>query len=206
MQYTRRYFILQKGADNETNHTCKCITETAGIVIPGRDSFCGKAQPGRRKDNRQAVEELSLLKCRDIYAQTTGDVAVIGADTVVAAEGRILGKPADKEEAVSMLTMLQGKQHEVYTGVTVMVREEGKENIRTFHEKTEVYFYPMTEEEIRGYVETEEPMDKAGAYGIQGKSAVFIREIRGDYNTVVGLPLARLYQECRKMGLEIKEW
>lgn len=64
----------------------------------------------------------------------------------------------------------------------------------------------MTEEEIRGYVETEEPMDKAGAYGIQGKSAVFIREIRGDYNTVVGLPLARLYQECRKMGLEIKEW
>ena len=105
------------------------------------------------KEPGQAVEELSLLKCRDIYAQTTGDVAVIGADTVVAAEGRILGKPADKEEAVSMLTMLQGKQHEVYTGVTVMVREEGKENIRTFHEKTEVYFYPMTEEEIRGYVE-----------------------------------------------------
>lgn len=94
------------------------------------------------KEPGQAVEELSLLKCRDIYAQTTGDVAVIGADTVVAAEGRILGKPADKEEAVSMLTMLQGKQHEVYTGVTVMVREEGKENIRTFHEKTEVYFIP----------------------------------------------------------------
>ena len=158
------------------------------------------------KEPGQAVEELSLLKCRDIYAQTTGDVAVIGADTVVAAEGRILGKPADKEEAVSMLTMLQGKQHEVYTGVTVLVREEGKENIRTFHEKTEVYFYPMTEEEIRGYVDTEEPMDKAGAYGIQGKSAIFIRQIWGDYNNVVGLPLARLYQECRKMGLEIKEW
>lgn len=158
------------------------------------------------KDPGKAVEELSSLKCRDIYEKNQGDVLVIGADTVVAAEGKILGKPSDDEEAVSMLRSLQGRTHEVYTGVTLMLREQNKERCRTFHEKTEVSFYPVEEEEILAYVKTGEPADKAGAYAIQGKSAVFIKEIHGDYNNVVGLPLARLYQELKSMGIEIKEW
>ena len=157
-------------------------------------------------DPGEAVEELSLLKCRDIYMKTKGDVLVLGADTVVAAEGEILGKPSGKEEAVQMLRMLQGKEHQVYTGVTLMEREGKTERVHTFYEKTQVCFYTMTEEEIRAYVETGESMDKAGAYGIQGRFAIFIKEIHGDYNNVVGLPLARLYQECKKLGIEIKEW
>ena len=105
-----------------------------------------------------------------------------------------------------MLQGLQGRAHEVYTGVTIMTRE-GKENTKkTFHEKTKVVFYPMSDEEIRSYVNTKEPMDKAGAYGIQGKSAIFIKEINGDYNNVVGLPLARLYQELKNTGIESREW
>lgn len=158
------------------------------------------------EDPGKAVEELSLIKCRDIYQQSQGDVLVIGADTVVAARGQILGKPVSPKDAANMLEKLQGRTHEVYTGVTIMIREKETEKIRTFHEKTEVTFYPMTEAEIRNYVSTQEPMDKAGAYGIQGKSAVFVKGINGDYNNVVGLPLARLYQELKNMGIEIKEW
>lgn len=153
-----------------------------------------------------AVEELSYLKCSDVYEKSVEDVVVIGADTVVVSDGKILGKPSSKEEAIEMLQGLQGRAHEVYTGVTIMIRE-GKENTKkTFHEKTKVVFYPMSDEEIRSYVNTKEPMDKAGAYGIQGKSAIFIKEINGDYNNVVGLPLARLYQELKNTGIESREW
>lgn len=180
------------------------LLEQGGIpftVIPSQaEEKITTEQPG------QAVEELSYLKCSDIYEESLGDVLVIGADTVVASEGKILGKPSSQKDAVKMLQSLQGREHEVYTGVTIMAREGNENRKKTFHEKTKVVFYPMSDEEIRSYVNTGEPMDKAGAYGIQGKSAVFIKEISGDYNNVVGLPLARLYQELKNMGIESREW
>ena len=180
------------------------LLEQGGLpftVIPSQaEEKITTEQPG------QAVEELSYLKCSDIYEKSLGDVLVIGADTVVASEGKILGKPSSQKDAVKMLQSLQGREHEVYTGVTIMAREGNENRKKTFHEKTKVVFYPMSDEEIRSYVNTGEPMDKAGAYGIQGKSAVFIKEISGDYNNVVGLPLARLYQELKNMGIESREW
>lgn len=180
------------------------LLEQGGIpftVIPSQaEEKITTEQPG------QAVEELSYLKCSDIYEKSLGDVLVIGADTVVASEGKILGKPSSQKDAVKMLQSLQEREHEVYTGVTIMAREGNENRKKTFHEKTKVVFYPMSDEEIRSYVNTGEPMDKAGAYGIQGKSAVFIKEISGDYNNVVGLPLARLYQELKNMGIESREW
>ena len=180
------------------------LLEQGGIpftVIPSQaEEKITTEQPG------QAVEELSYLKCSDIYEKSLGDVLVIGADTVVASEGKILGKPSSQKDAVKMLQSLQGREHELYTGVTIMAREGNENRKKTFHEKTKVVFYPMSDEEIRSYVNTGEPMDKAGAYGIQGKSAVFIKEISGDYNNVVGLPLARLYQELKNMGIESREW
>lgn len=126
---------------------------------------------------------------------TITDIIVLGADTVVACDGKILGKPADTEAAVAMLTMLQGRGHEVYTGVTILYEENGERKTLTFHEKTTVYFYPMTDAQIREYVATGDPMDKAGAYGIQGFCARYISGIVGDYNNVVGLPVGRVYQE-----------
>lgn len=160
----------------------------------------------------EIVEELSCQKAEAVYHSLTGneDVLVIGADTIVACDGRILGKPADEADAVRMLRMLQEGVHEVYTGVTLICRRrldaaslepEGGEQplIRTFHEATKVHFYPMTEEDIRGYVSTKEPMDKAGAYGIQGFCARYISGIEGDYNNVVGLPVGRLYQEIKEL-------
>ena len=132
---------------------------------------------------------------------TITDIIVLGADTVVACDGKILGKPADTEAAVAMLTMLQGRGHEVYTGVTILYEENGERKTLTFHEKTTVHFYPMTDAQIREYVATGDPMDKAGAYGIQGFCARYIRGIEGDYNNVVGLPVGRVYQELHGLRL-----
>lgn len=131
----------------------------------------------------------------------TKDEIVLGADTVVACDGKILGKPKDTEDAVRMLTMLQGRAHEVYTGVTILYGENGEKKALTFHEKTTVHFCPMTEAQIREYVAAGDPMDKAGSYGIQGFCARYIRGIEGDYNNVVGLPAGRVYQELHKLGL-----
>lgn len=129
------------------------------------------------------------------------DPLVMGADTVVACDGKILGKPADAEAAAAMLTMLQGRGHEVYTGVTILYEENGERKTLTFHEKTTVHFYPMTDAQIREYVATGDPMDKAGSYGIQGFCARYIRGIEGDYNNVVGLPVGRVYQELHGLRL-----
>lgn len=147
----------------------------------------------------EAVRELSLLKAEDVAKRCGQGCLVIGADTVVAVNGRILGKPKTHEEAERMITLLEGKTHQVYTGVTLMVCENGEPVTRTFVEKTEVHVYPMTEEEIRSYASLKEPMDKAGAYGIQGAFASFIKGIDGDYNNVVGLPVGRLYQEMKRL-------
>ena len=119
---------------------------------------------------------------------------------MVALGQQIMGKPKGKEDAVRMLSLLQGKTHQVYTGVTLLIAdgEESKPRRLSFHEKTEVTMYPMSREEICAYVESGEPMDKAGAYGIQGRCAAFIRGICGDYNNVVGLPVGRLYQELKE--------
>ena len=156
----------------------------------------------------QVVEELSAQKAEDVYQQyekkNAGDFLVIGSDTVVAADGKILGKPKDKEEAYQMISMLQGKAHQVYTGVTLLIKKDGKKIRKTFHECSDVHVYPMCKEEIREYIATGEPMDKAGAYGIQGLCARFVEKIQGDYNNVVGLPVGRLYQELKKLG--VMEW
>ena len=120
---------------------------------------------------------------------------------MVAVEGRILGKPDSKEEAVRMITLLQGRAHQVYTGVTMIFRKDGE--CLTFAERTDVHVCPMSQEQVIAYVETKEPMDKAGAYGIQGRFAVYIQGIEGDYNNVVGLPLGRVCRELMKRGFQI---
>lgn len=151
----------------------------------------------------EIVEELSELKAKAVFSQTEGDVLVIGADTVVAHKGQILGKPTDTADAVRMLEALQDDTHQVYTGVTLCMRREGVETVKSFYESTEVDFYPMSREEIEWYVNTGEPMDKAGAYGIQGLAGRFVKQIRGDYNNVVGLPVAGLYQEVKQLTREV---
>lgn len=141
----------------------------------------------------EIVINLARQKAEKVYHKHEGElVLVIGADTIVVYEGEILGKPADRADAKRMLSMLSGKTHQVFTGVCLI-----GEQIKTFYERTDVTFYDLTDDEIEKYVMSGDCDDKAGAYGIQGAFAIHVRRIDGDYNNVVGLPIARLYQEMK---------
>lgn len=145
----------------------------------------------------ELVEELSHRKAEAVAKQhqnfakkEDGEITIIGADTVVAIDGKILGKPDGEEGAVRMLRSLSGRTHQVYTGVSLLLLSEGRLMAeKKFHVCTDVTMRELSDEEICWYVSTGEPMDKAGAYGIQGKAAMFIAGIHGDYYNVVGLPL-----------------
>lgn len=146
----------------------------------------------------QAALILAKRKGAAVQAQYPQQV-IVSADTVVLAQGEILGKPKDEADARRMLRSLSGKTHEVDTGVAVFF--PGKEPV-TFTERTQVVFYPLSEREIDQYIATNEPNDKAGAYGIQGKGCVLVQEIHGDYYNVMGLPIARLTRILKEGGLE----
>lgn len=154
----------------------------------------------------EVVEELSYQKAVDVCGRLSAEgkenFVVIGADTVVSVWGKILGKPVDQADAARMLKDLQGGSHQVYTGVTIAWKYKDMSPMyATFSECTDVTMYSMTDEEIKTYVDSGEPMDKAGAYAIQGLCAAHIQGICGDYNNVVGLPVGRLSQELKKRGL-----
>ena len=143
----------------------------------------------------EIVKELALLKARDIAEQNAvKDLVVIGADTVVAYQGAILGKPKSKEDAFAMIQSFQGDKHQVYTGVAVLSYDaEGNETVVNHAVKTDVYVNAMTDEEILKYIENDNVMDKAGSYGIQSGFAIHIEKIEGDYFNVVGLPISYIY-------------
>lgn len=147
----------------------------------------------------EIVTELAAQKAADVFHRYKEEnCVVIGADTIVVYREEILGKPADKQEAYDMLSMLADRTHQVYTGVSLIISKKGKVHTRTFYESTDVTFCPICKEDLRAYVESGEPLDKAGAYGIQGSFAIHVRCISGDYSNVVGLPVCRLYQELLK--------
>ncbi|TCN24556.1 Maf family protein [Mesobacillus foraminis] len=145
---------------------------------------------------KQAVMELAARKARFV-SNRHQDAFVIGSDTVVVLGGEILGKPASKEEAFHMLKGLSGETHSVYTGVSI-ISSTNKEI--QFYEKTDVTFWELSLEEIETYIRSGEPFDKAGGYGIQGFGSFLVREIKGDYYTVVGLPVSRTIRELQKAG------
>ncbi len=144
--------------------------------------------------NEEVVMDIALKKAEDI-SSLNPDKYVLGFDTLVILDGIPLGKPLDEEDAKRMLKLLSGKTHTVLTGCAIV------NNIYrdTFYSSAEVTFYEMSEIEIAEYVETKEPLDKAGAYGIQAYGARYIKEVKGDYFTIVGLPIAKLYQKLRQL-------
>ena len=167
----------------------------------GIDDF--EILPARGEENApegltpaQLVEQLALQKAREVAALRP-DCAVIGADTVVALGDEVLGKPESEARAKEMLRALSGRHHQVYTGVAVLAGGEEYTHV----ECTEVEFRALADEEIDAYVATGEPMDKAGAYGIQGRACTLIRGIRGDYYNVVGLPVCALHEMLAELDL-----
>lgn len=174
----RRELLQQIGLEFEIIPSC--CEETVTKVLPG-----------------EVVEELSWQKAQDVAAGIEEGI-IIGSDTIVWQDGRIMGKPSDRAQAREMLRQIQGSTHSVFTGVTVIVKENGQSACHTFFKETKVHVYPMTEEETERYIDTGEPMDKAGAYGIQGAFAAYVEGIEGDYNSVVGLPVAALWQVLKQ--------
>ena len=150
------------------------------------------------------VMELAFQKAQDVFKRHQKsfggrqDYVVIGADTIVVYRNEILGKPANKSEAFDMLSMLSDRTHQVYTGVSLIYFQNGQIHTNTFYESTDVTFCPISREDLHSYIESGDPLDKAGAYGIQGSFAIHVKCIKGDYNNVVGLPICRLYQELKK--------
>lgn len=198
-------FILAS-ASPRRKELLKQIGMEFNIKVSEADEVTDATEPS------EYVMELSRIKAEDVAGKIPvmydvrgidQDYVVIGSDTVVAADGEILGKPKDKTDARRMITMLSGKTHQVYTGVTLMIFQKNRMNTVTFYEKTDVTFYTMTEEQIEWYIGTKEPYDKAGGYAIQGLCSAYIKEISGDYFNVVGLPVSRI---CHELSMRDIKW
>ena len=180
----------------------KELLEKIGVpfdVIPAKgEEVITKEHPA------DVVMELSRQKAEEIAAQQKEACIVIGADTIVAKGERIMGKPLDEGDAYRMLESIADDCHQVYTGVT-MIRTGKEAKTITFAEKTDVSLYPISQKEILSYINSGDPADKAGAYGIQGNFAVHVKGIEGDYYNVVGLPISRVYQEWKRLTGEMEE-
>ena len=180
-------YILASGSPRRKELLSLIIPEYE-VLVSGCEEFVPKGTPAEKVPAILAEQKaLAVAKLRP-------DDTVIGSDTVVVLGGKIFGKPKDKAHAHAMLRALSGKKHFVYTGVAVAEKGE----VRSFVQKTEVEFYELSDETIDRYIETGEPMDKAGAYGIQGKGSVLVKGISGDYFNVMGLPVA---ETARFLGL-----
>ncbi len=177
----------------------KELMEMLGIenlkIIPAR----GEEHPPRGASPEETVIALATAKAREVAARCPAEDVVVGADTLVWVDGRIFGKPHSQAEAAAMLRTLSGRTHQVFTGVCVLRGERAMSAC----EESRVRFRALTEEEIAAYIATGEPMDKAGAYGAQGRGALFVESIEGDFFNVMGLPLCRLGQMLKKQGVVV---
>lgn len=180
----------------------KTLLESAGIspvVVP---SNVDEETPSEDMAPGELVKALARRKIRKVAASRPNDF-VLGGDTIVYIDGKVLGKPADKEEAREMLRRICGRTHEVYTGVA-LYEPLGRTVLDDF-DATSVTIREMDEEEIRWYVETGEPMDKAGSYALQGIGGFFVTKVEGDFSSVVGLPLPKVYDLLRRAGVSLGE-
>ena len=165
------------------------------VQVSHKEEVYEATEPG------EIVKELALLKAKDVASMNEAkSLIVIGADTVVAHNGKILGKPQSEQDAFDMIKGYQGDKHQVYTGVAILdYDEEGIERVVNHAVKTDVYVNAMTDEEVWNYIHSDNVMDKAGAYGIQSGFAIHIEKIEGDYFNVVGLPISYVYEELKKL-------
>lgn len=186
-------FILASGSPRRRE-----LLSNAGYTFEIIPSSADETLPEKIAPD-DAVKILATKKCEDVLNNNT-DAVVIGCDTVVAIDGEILGKPESESDAFAMLSSLSGNTHSVFTGVCIA--DKNKKEV--FCVETKVKFYPLSDETINSYIKTGEPMDKAGAYGIQGLGAVLVESFNGDYYTVVGLPLAECQRVLAKFGINGK--
>ncbi|MDP4087634.1 MAG: Maf-like protein [Bacillota bacterium] len=189
--------IILASASERRIELLKRVVEDFSVIVSNFDEESVEF----KGDFGSYVNELSKGKAFAAAYQADEEAYIIACDTIVACDGKVLGKPKDRDDAIEMLKMLSGKSHEVYSGVTVLCCGSG--DFESDFVRTEVRFSKLSEEEISKYVDTGEPMDKAGAYGIQGYGGVFVEGICGCYYSVVGLPINRLKYILRDMGVNL---
>lgn len=186
--------ILASGSQRRRDLLNMCGYEFA--VIP-----CGAEEDVKEADPARLVEKLALKKAASVYAsldeKRRASAVVLGSDTVVVLDGSVIGKPADEAEAFEILKRESGRMNTVYTGLAVVAQS----GYTVDHDAAEVFFNELTDDEIRAYIATGDPMDKAGAYGIQGRFSMFIRGVNGSYFTVVGLPVHKAYRMLASYGV-----
>ena len=152
---------------------------------------------------REQVEQLALRKAEAVRQQVSEEAIIIAADTLVSLDGQVLSKPSCGAEAFAMLRTLQGRKHTVYTGVAIIKAEDDNDETHSFVEEADVYFRPLSNYDIGGYIASGESFDKAGAYGAQGRGAVLVERIEGDFFTVMGLPISKLCAKLADMDVDI---
>ena len=185
--------IILASASPRRKELIRLITEDFKIIPSNADeNISGEYSP------QELTKQLSKIKAIDVFnkVKNNSDI-IVSADTVVSIDNKVLGKPKDENDAFQTLKLLSGNVHSVYTGVTIMKGDY----IDIFSEKTDVYFYPLTDDDIKEYLKNNEYKDKAGAYGIQGFGGLFVEKIVGDYNNVVGLPVSKLNIKLKSLGL-----
>lgn len=175
----------------------KELLASSGLVFKIHPSAVAEPDPQQDEKPHDYAMSLALIKARDVYSRFP-EANILGADTIVVSGDKILGKPKDSEDAIRMLSMLKGKTHKVITGCALIL-SSGKEI--SFNAQTEVDFIDCDPQVIKAYAATGEPDDKAGAYAIQGQGAFLVREVRGSYTNVVGLPLARVIETLASYGI-----
>lgn len=153
------------------------------------------------KKHSKLVKAIANEKAKDVFNKTSGDRVVIGADTIVCLNNKILKKPVNEEDSYKTLNSLSGKKHLVYTGLSVYISKNGKDKNLNLYKKSKIYFNKLSKFEIDNYIKTGDPKDKAGSYSIQGPSAVFVKKINGDYYSVMGLPINLLYNIFKKESI-----
>lgn len=187
--------IILASASERRKELLERITKNFEIVISEFDESCVLYN----NNIEEYVEELAFKKAESVSLISNEESLIIGCDTIVFHKGKILGKPKDKDEAFDMLSSLSGDYHTVYTGVAI-INNKTKE-VETFNVASKVLFSMLTKEEILSYIETEEYMDKAGSYGIQGLGGLFVEEIQGCFYNIVGLPINKLYRKLSNIGV-----
>lgn len=195
------YKIILASNSPRREELLKQVDVSFAIIPSNKEEVTTKDKP------EEIVEELALNKAKDIATSISEASIIIGADTMVSIGNEILGKPKTHEDAKKMLKLIEGKEHQVYTGVGIVIKNimngQVTEKTISFTQVSQVKVSPLNEKQIEDYIATKEPFDKAGAYGIQGKFAIHIEGINGDYNNIVGLPIAKIYRSLLEVGIDI---
>jgi len=199
-----KYNIILASASPRRKEIMERMDIPYRVLVADVEETVGETEPEKMVQALASLKTEAVLSKYKRLDESRDAFLIIGADTMVFYDGHALGKPKDEADAYRMLGMLSGKSHDVITGVSIIIKDAKEERL-SFAVSTKVTMQSLTDEQIKDYIATGEPMDKAGAYAIQGRFGIYIKEIVGDYYNVVGFPIAKLYEVLLQKGIDLKK-